>query len=297
MDMTEDLEASLVPIAKAVDFIVEAAERQPSLEEAAAAAGLSPTYFQRVFAAGVGVSPKRFLQALTAGEARAAMAAGESVEGAALASGLSGASRLHDLFLVTEAMTPGAYRKKGAGVDIRYGVAPGPFGATLVGATAKGICWLSFGGAGADGFRDAEAAMRADWPAARFVRDDDHVAPIAAQAFAAAMGQGEGAPAPIHVAGTNFQLKVWEALMRIPFGACVTYGDVARAIGSPKASRAVGAAVGANNVSVLIPCHRVIAASAGKAYHYRWGAARKRALLALEEAVSAGPDERVAVAG
>jgi len=270
------------PVARAIDYLAAHADKQPGLDDVAAHVGLSPQHFQRVFKAGAGVSPKKFLQYLAAGKARRAMAQGESVLGAALTAGLSGPSRLHDLFLVAEAMTPGAYRKKGAGLVIRYGVVDSPLGRVLIGATDKGVCWLSFIGEEAP---RSLAEMKGDWPAAAFVEDAPAIAPIAAHAFAFYMRQRVDAPLGLHIQGTNFQLKVWEALLRIPCGALVTYGDIAKAVGAPKASRAVGAAVGANAVSLLIPCHRVILSS-GVVHNYRWGTPRKKAILAMEEALT-----------
>lgn len=269
------------PIARAIDYLVANAETAPSLDEAAEIVGLSPTHFQRVFKEGAGVSPKRFLQFMAAGEARRTMDAGGSVMDAAFAAGLSGPSRLHDLFLVAEAMTPGAYRKKGEGVTIRYAEVDGPFGRTLIGATDKGICWLSF--TEPHGLSRSLDEMKGDWPAAAYLHDPEFIGPIAARAFAFANGHSLDKPLGLYVQGTNFQLKIWEALLKIPSGKCVTYGDLARAVGAPNASRAVGAAVGANMISLLIPCHRVILSS-GVVHNYRWGAARKKAILALEEA-------------
>ena len=272
---------TLAPIAKAIDFLVAERDRQPGLDETAEFVGLSPQHFQRVFKKGAGVSPKRFLQYLAANDAKAALARGESIFDASLSAGLSGPSRLHDLFLVSEAMTPGAYRNKGDGLTIHYGAADGPFGRAIIGATEKGVCWLSFAGVKSQDEQIQE--MKNDWRAANFVCNDAHVAPIAAQAFAFAANQNCDGPLRLHVKGTNFQLKVWEALLKIPAGSLVTYGDLANGIGKPKASRAVGAAVGANMISLLIPCHRVILAS-GVVHNYRWGADRKRAILALEQA-------------
>lgn len=280
----DDRAEAYAAVAPVIDYLVACADAAPSLEDAARVAGLSPAHFQRVFKAGVGVSPKRFQQYLAAGAAKAALREGVSVMEASFAAGLSGPSRLHDLFVVAEAMTPGAYRRRGAGLTIRYGVAPGPFGAALVGVTDEGVCWLSFPAA-EGGHAAAEAEMRADFPAAAFVEDAVSVAPVAARAFAFAVGEETGAPFRLHVQGTNFQLKVWDALLRIPLGCAVSYADVARAAGAPKAARAVGAAVGANKISLLIPCHRVVLAS-GAVHNYRWGAARKRALLAMEAALA-----------
>lgn len=271
------------PVGRAIDFLVERFESRPTLEETAARVGMSPAHFQRVFKAGAGVSPKRFLQYLAAGEARRAMGDGASVLEASYCAGLSGPSRLHDLFLVAEAMTPGAYRNKGAGETIRYARVPGPFGEALMGATDKGICWLSF--IAGVGYARAFAEMKADWPAATYVEEPALIAPLAARAFAFARGLRLDRPLGLHVQGTNFQLRVWEALLRIPLGETATYGDIARAIDAPKASRAVGVAVGANMISLLIPCHRVIL-STGVIHNYRWGAARKKTLLALESALA-----------
>lgn len=270
------------PVARAIDFLVEHYDEHPSLEQTAAHVGLSAAHFQRCFKAGAGVSPKRFLQYLAAGEARRAMGRGESVLGAALSAGLSGPSRLHDLFLIAEAMTPGAYKKKGAGETIRYASVLGPFGRTLIGATEKGVCWLSF--LGLTPLDGAVQEMIRDWPAAHFVEDDVFIAPLAKRAFAFARRQELDQPLGLHVQGTNFQLKVWDALLRIPYGALVTYGDIARDVCSERASRAVGAAVGANMISLLIPCHRVILSS-GVVHNYRWGAPRKKAILAMESAL------------
>ncbi|MBI1365635.1 MAG: methylated-DNA--[protein]-cysteine S-methyltransferase [Alphaproteobacteria bacterium] len=272
------------PVAAAIDFLVENFDRAPSLDETAAVVGMSPAHFQRVFKAGAGVSPKRFLQFLAARQARRAIGEGASVLEASFQAGLSGPSRLHDLFLVAEAMTPGAYRKKGEGETIRYSSANGPFGRALIGATEKGICWLSFEGART--LAEQVEDMKGDWPAASFVEDAAFVAPLAAKAFAFARGLPLDRPLGLYVQGTNFQLKVWQALLEIPLGRTATYGEIARMIDAPRAGRAVGAAVGANMISLLIPCHRVILSS-GVVHNYRWGAARKKAILAMEEAMTA----------
>jgi len=275
------------PVARAIDFLVDRFDDKPDLAAVADHVGLSPQHFQRVFKAGAGVSPKRFLQYLAAQEAKRAIKEGESVLGAALSAGLSGPSRLHDLFLVSEAMTPGAYRRKGAGLVVRYDFADGPFGRALIGATDEGICWLSFPGAAGEAGEAAQIEeMKGDWPAAAFAEDGAFIAPLAARAFAFAANRPLDAPLGLYVQGTNFQLKVWEALLRIPFGAVVTYGDIAREVCTARASRAVGAAVGANMISLLIPCHRVILSS-GVVHNYRWGAPRKKAIMALEAACAA----------
>lgn len=269
------------PVARAIDFLTAHRDAHPGLDETAAAAGLSPAHFQRVFKAGAGVSPKRFLQYLAAQEAKRALADGADVLSASLSAGLSGTSRLHDLFLAAEAMTPGAYRRRGEGLVIRYAFVNGPLGNVLIGATDKGICWLSF--TGDDDRNAALGEMKNDWASAGFIQDQDYITPLAMQAFAFALNQKLDGPLRLHVRGTNFQLKVWEALLKIPYGARVTYGDIAREVCDAKASRAVGAAVGANLISLLIPCHRVILSS-GVIHNYRWGVARKKAVLAMEEA-------------
>ncbi len=271
------------PVARAIDFLTANAETQPSLDQTAAHVGLSPAHFQRMFKAGAGVSPKRFLQYLAAQEAKRAIKEGEDVLSASLTAGLSGSSRLHDLFLASEAMTPGDYRRRGAGLVIRYAFLNGPLGRVLIGATDKGVCWLSFADEGGEEAHLGE--MKQDWSAAEFIHDTEYISPLAAQAFAFALNRKMEEPLRLHVRGTNFQLKVWEALLKIPFGSRVTYGDIASSIGAPKANRAVGSAVGANLISVLIPCHRVILSS-GVIHNYRWGVARKKCVLAMEEAVA-----------
>lgn len=278
--------ARLTPVARAVDYLVARQEEAPPLDEIAASVGLSPAHFQRLFKAGTGVSPKRFLQYLAAVRAKSALRAGETVLDAAYAAGLSGPGRLHDLMLVADAVTPGAYRRKGEGLVIRHAVIPGPFGRAHVGVTDEGICWLSFPGEcgpGDDGEARSQEELAREYPAAELVRDARAVAPVAERAFAFAAGIETGAPVRLHVCGTNFQIKVWEALLTIPPGATTTYGALACTAGRPRAPRAVGAAVGANPVSLLIPCHRVILAS-GAIHNYRWGVGRKQALLAFEGA-------------
>ena len=266
-------------IGAAIRHLVEHWQDQPALEELAEVAGMSPFHFQRLFTRWAGISPKRFVQFLTLDHAKRLLAENRSVLDVALDVGLSGPSRLHDLFVACEAMTPGEYKALGGGLTIRWGLHETPFGPSLVGTTERGVCWLSFAER-ADG-RDALIELATVWPAARLVEDADATLPIAFRAF----GWEGSQPAPLRLLmkGTNFQIKVWEALMRIPSGAVVSYEDVARAVGQPTAMRAVGAAVGRNPVCVLIPCHRVIQKS-GIIHNYRYGVPRKRALLAWEQA-------------
>ena len=249
---------------------------QPSLEDAAAAVNLSPFHFQRLFTRYVGVSPKNFVGHLTLDHAKSDLAQGKNLLGTSLDAGLSGPSRLHDLCLKIEAMTPGDYAKGGAGVEILYGFHPSPFGIALILATAKGVCGLAFGDEGEE--KRIFADMRSRWPKANYREAHALTAKIAAQIFAKSAGD-----LSVHLMGTPWQVKVWQALLAIPPGRFSTYGAVAEGIGSESAARAVGTAVGRNPISWLIPCHRVLA-SDGSLNGYHWGLERKRAMLALEAA-------------
>ena len=269
-------------VTAAIDYLAGNYEDQPSLDEMASVAGMSAHHFQRTFKSWTGVSPKRFLQFVTIGHAKRLLDGRASVLDAALDAGLSGPGRLHDLFVACEAVTPGEYKSRGRGLEIRYGLHDGPFGRTLVGVTARGICWLSFVSGGDD--RGAVQEFSDEWPASELIKDGPATKTAAAGAFRFAQGRG-AAPVRLLVFGTNFQIKVWEALLRIPRGGIVSYQGLARAMGRPGASRAVGRAVGANPISLLIPCHRVILKS-GVVHNYRWGVGRKRAILAIEQALA-----------
>lgn len=269
-------------MAAAIRHLVDHWQDQPSLEELAAVAGISPFHFQRIFSRWAGISPKRFNQFLTLDNARRLLAENHSVLDVALEVGLSGPSRLHDLFVACEAMTPGEYKALGGGLTIRWGLHDTAFGLSLVGLTERGVCWLTFAEQ-PDG-RDALEEMAAAWPAARLVEDADATRPVADRSFRHGSARPDE-PLRLLMKGTNFQVKVWEALMRIPPGAVVSYEDVARAVGQPTALRAVGAAVGRNPVCILIPCHRVIQKS-GIIHNYRYGVPRKRALLAWEQGLA-----------
>ncbi|UWQ22987.1 methylated-DNA--[protein]-cysteine S-methyltransferase [Jannaschia sp. W003] len=246
-----------------------------SLDALAAAAGLSPAHFQRVFSAWAGISPKRLGGFLALGHAKRLLRERRSVLDTALDVGLSGTSRLHDLFLRWEAMSPGEYARGGEGLRVRHGTFDSPFGPMLAMATDRGLCGIAF--AGETGAAAALADMAARWPRAELREDRAAVAPHVAALFA------PRAEARLHLIGAPFQIKVWEALMRIPSGHVTTYGEIARAIGKPKAVRAVGTAVGRNPVSFLIPCHRALRAS-GALGGYHWGLPVKRAMLAWESA-------------
>ncbi|HET8726318.1 MAG TPA: methylated-DNA--[protein]-cysteine S-methyltransferase [Alphaproteobacteria bacterium] len=264
-------------VAAAIEFLVDRYPERPSLDEVAAVAGLHPHHFQRVFKRWAGISPKRFIQHLTIEHAKHLLDGRESVLSAALETGLSGPGRLHDLFIACEAMSPGEYKARGRDLVIRWGLHETPLGRVLVGITDRGICWFSF-----ETHRDGHPAIdefRREWAEACLVEDVAATAPVARRALAP---QGDG-PVPLLLRGTNFQIKVWQALLAIPSGTIATYEDIARAIGRPRAVRAVGQAVGRNPVSLIIPCHRVIRKS-GAIHSYRWGADRKRAILAWEAA-------------
>jgi AraC family transcriptional regulator, regulatory protein of adaptative response / methylated-DNA-[protein]-cysteine methyltransferase len=267
-------------IATALRYVVEHGQDQPSLETMAEQARLSPFHFQRIFKRWAGISPKRFLQYVTLANAKLALADGASVLDAAFDAGLSGPSRLHDLFVACDAMTPGEFKALGERLVIRWGLHEAPLGRVLVGSTERGVCWLAF--VEADD-RPVIAEFEREWRGARLVRDDPGAAAVAARAFE--IGAPSAEPLPLLLRGTNFQIKVWEALLRIPFGRLVSYQAIARAIGQPKAVRAVGRAVGANNISWLIPCHRVIL-STGIIHNYRWGVTQKRILVDFEAAVA-----------
>jgi AraC family transcriptional regulator of adaptative response/methylated-DNA-[protein]-cysteine methyltransferase len=267
-------------IERAIEYIAAHARGQPRLAEVAAHVGLSEFQLQRQFSAWAGISPKRFLQFLTKEYAKHALRGSADVLDAALAAGLSGPGRLHDLLVTCEGVTPGEYRALGQGVEITWGVHPTPFGESLIASTRRGICRLSF--IEESGREAALEEMRAGWPQAQFRRDQADTAPLIARAFDPA---NRTRPLHLWVKGSNFQIKVWEALLRIAPGRLVSYRDIASSIGVPQAARAVGGAVGANPVAVLIPCHRVIR-SAGELGDYRWGLNRKRALIAREAAYS-----------
>jgi AraC family transcriptional regulator, regulatory protein of adaptative response / methylated-DNA-[protein]-cysteine methyltransferase len=266
-------------IERAIRYLTENLESQPSLDDVADSVGLSSFHLQRLFRRFAGVSPKQFLQHLTVERAKDALDASQSVLDASLATGLSGPARLHDHFVTLEAMTPGEYKTGGEGLEIRYGTAQTPFGEMFGAQTPRGICALSFSDSGGN---DEQEALRNQWVAARVVRDDAIAQRTAQQIFE---GRTTEQPLRIVAAGTNFQIRVWRALLEIPFGAVRTYQEIARAIGAPASSRAVGNALAANPIAYLIPCHRVIL-STGAVGQYRWQPFRKRALLAWERSRS-----------
>ena len=265
-------------VERVIRYLNEHHLRRPALDEIAAHVHLSPFHFERLFQRWAGTSPKRFLQCLTREHAKTLLRESKSILDAAYASGLSGAGRLHDLFVTGEAVTPGQFKDRGAGLTIRYGLHPSPFGACLLAMTDRGICALEF--PGESSIRNAVRGLREEWSAARFAEDRKATGAICERLFAGKKN-GTGRPFPLDLHGTNFQFQVWQALLKIPPGCLISYGDLATLIGAPKAARAVGSAVGANPIAYLIPCHRVIQ-SLGVIGHYHWGAARKQAMIGRE---------------
>lgn len=269
-------------IERALHFINANRRRQPPLTEIAQAAGLSEFHFQRLFAQWAGVSPKRFLQFLTKEHALTLLRRGTDVLATSMEVGLSSPSRLHDLLVKIEALTPGEVRAGGDGVVIDYGFHPTPFGTCFLAATARGLCTLHF----VHGERtDAISQLALLWPRARLRERPASTRPFAARIFfnAPTLDARTAAPLPLLLRGTAFQLKVWEALLRIPSGTAVCYEHIAAHIGAPRAMRAVGSAVGANPVAFVIPCHRVIR-KLGDFGEYAEGALRKQAILGWEAA-------------
>jgi AraC family transcriptional regulator of adaptative response/methylated-DNA-[protein]-cysteine methyltransferase len=267
-------------IERAIIYLEKHFTDQPSLAQLAASAGLSEFHFQRVFTRWVGISPKRFMQYLTREHAKELLKRSADLLQATYASGLSSPGRLHDLFVTHEAVTPGEYKTGGQGLEVSFGFHPSPFGECLLAVTRRGICFLAFTPEGRRG--SAPAELQRQWPRASLRQDEQATLPQVEQVFQFFSGEGASGLS-LHLRGTNFQIKVWEALLRIPAGYVVTYADLAVQIGMPSASRAVGSAVGRNPLPVIIPCHRVIR-KAGDFGNYRYGAARKKALLAWESA-------------
>ncbi len=263
-------------VAAAIRFVVAQRGEQPDLATVAAHVGLSPHHFQRLFVRWAGVSPKQFLGYLTATHAKRLLRDSASVLDAALATGLSGPGRLHDLFVGIEGMTPGAYRRRGGGLVLLHAVLPTAFGPALALVTARGVAGLRFLADDDPGGVRALAAARDEWSASRFVADR--------AAVTAMLGRLGGADAPsLLLRGSRFRIRVWEALLALPEGAACSYGELAGRLGQKRAARAVGTAIGANPVAVLVPCHRVLRADGGVG-GYRWGATRKLALVAREAA-------------
>src|SRR5215212_4696139 len=251
---------------------------QPEIEQIAEAAGVTVTDLHHLFRRWAGLTPKAFLQALTLDSARKLLRDSASVLDATYEVGLSGPGRLHDLFVTHEAMSPGEWKSGGEGLTISYGFHPSPFGIALVMATPRGLAGLAFGDPGEE--KAMLADMRGRWMKAAYVEDKSITGPLAARIFDPRLWRPDR-PLRIIMIGTDFEVRVWETLLGIPMGKCSTYSDIASKIGRPKASRAVGAAVGKNPMSFVVPCHRVLGRS-GDITGYHWGLTRKRAMLGWE---------------
>ncbi|MCW9049968.1 MAG: methylated-DNA--[protein]-cysteine S-methyltransferase [Deltaproteobacteria bacterium] len=265
-------------VAEAIHFLRNSALEQPSLEETAQHIGLSPYHFQRLFRRFSGVSPKRFLQHLSSQHAKQLLQQSTSVLETSFAVGLSGPGRLHDLLVSVEAVTPGEYKSGGIDLNIEYAIHPTPFGRCFIAVTERGICRLEFIEPKED--EAARQRLRKAWPNALLKRGDETTQNIIQQIFNPRK-RASNQPFPLLLRGTNFQLQVWQALLKIPEGCVTSYGYLAGKIGHPKANRAVGTAIGNNPISYLIPCHRVLRAD-GQIGGYRWGTDRKLAILGTE---------------
>ncbi len=288
MNMIANLNRDITPdgpdyetVRRVIELITEDYRDQPSLEDIAARLNQSPTQLQKTFTRWAGLSPKAFLQAVTLDHAKRLLRQEElPLLETSFEVGLSGPSRLHDLFVTHEAMSPGEWKARGGGLTIRYGFHTSPFGVALVMATDRGLAGLAFSDLG-----DEPACledMTCRWPNAEYVEDRQATAPYAERIFQPGKWSSEQ-PLRVVLIGTDFQVRVWESLLKIPFGKAVTYSDIANDIGNPKAMRAVGAAVGANPISFVVPCHRALGKS-GALTGYHWGLTRKRAMLGWESA-------------
>jgi AraC family transcriptional regulator of adaptative response/methylated-DNA-[protein]-cysteine methyltransferase len=265
-------------VRRAIAYISERWRAQPEIDEIAAAVGTTTADLHHLFRRWAGLTPKAFLQAITLDNARRLLRSSASVLDAAYEVGLSGPGRLHDLFVTHEAMSPGEWKSGGEGLSVAYGFHPSPFGSALVMTTERGLAGLAFADPG-----EEEAAlddMRGRWPKARYGEDTERTGGIARRIFDPTLWRPER-PLRVMLIGTDFEVRVWETLLGIPMGRATTYSDIAAKLGKPKASRAVGAAVGKNPVSFVVPCHRVMGKS-GDLTGYHWGLTRKRAMLGWE---------------
>lgn len=271
-------------IENAIRYLEENFQRQPELDEVAEKIHLSPFHFQRLFTDWVGISPKRFLQFLTVDFLKQKLQDSKNLVEAADAAGLSSQSRVYDLFTTLEAVTPQEYKLSGAGISVEYGFHESPFGTCLLGTTERGVCWLSFLSE-EDSPKSEMEKMKEHWNQSVFRQNQELTSGILSRVFDAQPQASQ----KLHllVKGTNFQVKVWEALLRLPMGSVTTYQGIAEKIANPKAMQAVGSAVGSNHIAYLIPCHRVIRKD-GVLGEYRWSAARKKSIIGWEMAKSLG---------
>ena len=270
-------------VRRAIAFISEHWRDQPETEAIAEAAGVTATELHHLFRRWAGLTPKAFLQALTLDHARRILRDSASVLDASFEVGLSGPGRLHDLFVTHEAMSPGEWKSGAAGLTITYGFHPSPFGTALVMATERGLAGLAFADPGEEAA--ALADMRGRWPKANYVEDKARTAPLARRIFDSKLWRADR-PLRVVLIGTDFEVRVWDTLLKIPMGRATTYSDIAAKIGADKAARAVGAAVGKNPLSFVVPCHRVLGKS-GDITGYHWGLTRKRAMLGWEAGMAA----------
>ncbi len=278
IETPENPSADYERVRRIIAYISERWREQPSLDDIAAHVGLSTTHVHHLFRRWAGLSPKAFLQAITLDNAKALLAQSASVLDATYEVGLSGPARLHDLFVTHEAMTPGHYKAGGAGLTLSYGYHPSPFGEAILVATDRGLAGIGFVD---DGDRAAALAdMRRRWPKADYREDEAATAPLARRVFDPTRWQAEQ-PLRVVLIGTDFEVRVWQTLLKIPLGRATTYSDVAHRMGKPSACRAVGAAVGKNPISFVVPCHRVLGRS-GALTGYHWGLTRKQAILGWE---------------
>ena len=265
-------------VRRAIAFISEHWRTQPTIEAMAEAAGLTPDELHHLFRRWAGLTPKAFMQALTLDHAKNLLRGSASVLDAALDSGLSGPGRLHDLFVTHEAMSPGEWKSGGAGMTLRYGFHPSPFGTAVVIASDRGLAGLAFADPGEE--QPALADMQRRWPLASYVADQTATAPFAQRIFDRRLWRSDQ-PLRVVLIGTDFEVRVWQTLLKIPMGRAVSYSDIAKRINSPKASRAVGAAVGKNPISFVVPCHRALG-KGGALTGYHWGITRKQAMIGWE---------------
>lgn len=286
------LSEDYILVARAIQFLEEHLPEQPGLRELAASVHLSEYHFQRLFTRWVGVSPKRFLQYLTKEQAKEILSRSGDLLNTIFETGLSSPGRLHDLFVTCEAVTPGQFKTRGQGLEIHYGFHPSPFGVCLLGVTRRGISNLIF--TEPEGRSQALAELRAYWPKATLIEDQGMIDAIGKSLFSQIVCGG-ALSWRLYLNGTNFQIKVWEALLRLPAGTLITYEDLAMYIGLPGAARAVGNAVGSNPIPVIIPCHRVIRKS-GDLGNYRAGPIRKKLIVGWEQGRFEGRQENLNLA-
>ncbi len=287
-DATRSPRADYIIVEHAIRFIETHTRQQPSLAEIADHVGASESHLQRVFTRWAGISPKRFLQYLTHEHCRQLLRESRSLLDATYEAGLSSAGRLHDLFVKVEGVTPGEFKAAGAGLEIVYGVHASPFGDCLIATTPRGVCSVVF--ASTQGIDRAVEALREQWAGATIAENASRTASVAERIFGTSIRDDTG-PIRLLLRGTNFQINVWKALLRIPLGAVASYEDLAAMAMVPGAPRAVGNAVGANPIAYLIPCHRIVRKS-GEFGNYGGGPARKKAMLVWESARAAGPDTK-----